>query len=60
MNPIAPITRIPSMQILMESHSSFHAGFLACLSSLPADWRNDRNPNSAQTQQTSNTCIKRF
>ncbi len=60
MNPTAPTTRIPSRQILIESHSSFHAGFLACFNSLLAAWKNVRNPNSAQTQQTFNTNIKTY
>jgi len=60
MNPMAPTARIPSRQILMESQSSFRAGFLACFSSLPTDWRKVRSPNFVQAQETFVSGIKTY
>ena len=44
MNPTAPITRVPSKQILIESQSSLLPGFSASLSNLAHDLKKDLNP----------------
>lgn len=48
--PITPMTRIPSRQILIDSQSSLLPGFLASLSNLLHDLRNDLNPKFVPTQ----------
>jgi len=48
-NPSTPITKTPSRQIFMESQSSLLPGFLASLSNLVHDLRNDLNPKFARS-----------
>lgn len=44
MNPTTPITMIPRKQIFTENQSSLMPGFLASLTNLEHDLRNDINP----------------
>jgi len=48
--PITPMTVIPRAQILIDSQSSLLPGFLASLSNLEHDLRNDLNPKVTSTQ----------
>jgi hypothetical protein len=48
MNPIAPMTAMPKMQIFIDIHSSSRPGFLANFIIFAAELKNDLMPNVAQ------------